>query len=194
MSVNILFKNKPFSNVRFIYDRLAFPSGTPVDQTYADGSGNRYYYSIVNNNDEFQMEAAEFSSFISFTMSGNVTHFINAVPMEPGELIYFNIDVTGTNLAVDKGFVSNSRKGFIHDGTDILPIGGTAGMTFNSDNDFTSSVAAGYIINASASVAIAVSCDTGETIDWNLFIRYSKCYNAISNPTPPLPGPIYPIS
>jgi hypothetical protein len=195
MSVNILFKNREFDGVRFTYTRADFPSGTIVDQTYSEGSGNRYYFNILGSTASEQMEAATFQSFISVTMSGAVTHFIELVPMEPGELVYFDMTVTSVNGPVDKGFVANPKGSFIHTGSDILPVGGTAGLTYDIRTDFTS-VNTAFIINATASVALGITCESGETLDWNLFVDYKKSFHSISSPPGPTgpPKPIYPIA
>jgi hypothetical protein len=194
MSANILFKNKEYDGVRFTYTRLAFPSGTVVDTTYAEGSGNRYYYSILSGTASPDMEAATFESFISFTMSGAVTHFVDLVPMEPGESVYFDITATATNTGVTGGFFANPRAGYIHTGSEIKPIGGTAGITYDIRTDFPT-MGIGFIINATASIALGVTCITGQTLDWDIFINYKKGYRAIVTPPGPTPPrPIYPTS
>lgn len=195
---NVLLKNREFDGVRFIYTRYEFSTGTQVDQTYAEGSGNRYYYNILGSTASSEMEAATFKSFISVTMSGAVTHFIDLVPMEPGELVYFDMTVTTINGLVDKGFSANPKGTFIHTGTNIIPVGGTAsGLTYNIKTDFTD-VSTEFMVNATSSIALCLTGQTGQVLDWNLFVDYKKSFHSISSPpgptSSPEPRPIYPIS
>jgi hypothetical protein len=188
MSASIIFKNKPFDGVRLTYDRVIFP-GTPLDSVYAEANGERYYYDILGTT-QSSMEASTFNAFISFTMSGAVTHFINLVPLESGTSVQFDMKVSAVNAAVNKGFIAYPRGGFINNGSAIVPIGGTAGLTYDIKKDFTGCDVA-FIINTD-SVAFGVSGQTGEALDWNISISYIKHFNIINNPTPPPPGPIYP--
>lgn len=194
MPVNTLFKNRPFSGVRFTYKRVAYPSGDPVDSSYSEGSGVRFYYSLLADDEVPLMEASSFESFISFTMSGAVTHLIEVVPMDKGDIVKFNTHITGANGLLTKGFLADMTGGFIHTGTDLLPIGGTAGLSYNIKTDF-STLDCEFIVNATQSISIGVSGEAGEIIDWNIFVEYKKSFSQILlGPTASDPKPIYPIA
>jgi hypothetical protein len=189
MSASILFRNKPFDGVRLTYNRVLSPS-TPLDSFYAEANGERYYYDILGTT-QSSMEASTFNAFISFTMSGAVTHFIPLVPLEPGTSVQFDMKVSAVNAAINKGLVSYPKGGFIHTGTAITPIGGTAGLTYDIRKDFTG-CNVDFLINGTSSVSIRCAGQTGETLDWNVSVSYVKHFNVINNPTPPPPGPVYP--
>lgn len=188
MSANILFKNREFNGVRLTYKRT--DGSSDIDTNYGEGRGDRFYYSILES-DITQMEAATFNSFISVTQSGDVTHYIELVPMLPGELVDFNLTVSSINEDSTKGFISNPRGGFIHTGSVIKPIGGSASLSYDIKSDF-SSVDTHFHVNGTQSISIAIVGESGEDLDWNLFIDYKKSFHSISSPTQSQIKPIYP--
>lgn len=188
---NILFRNRPFSGVRLAYDRIAFPSGLPVDKNFAEGSGERYYYTLLGGTVSNSMEAATFDSFVGLTMSGAQTHFFDLVPLLPGEIVHITSTVTAVNATFSKGFLANTDAAFINTGTEIKPIGGTAGIQTNVRTDF-STVGISFVANGTASVSLFLSGQGGFNLDFSLFINYKKSYHSIASPTTPSLKPIYP--
>lgn len=193
MSANILYRNKPYDGVRLIYDRVAFPTGIQVDTTYSEASGERFYYTLIGTTYSTEMEAATFKSFISATMSGGVAHYVNLVPLLPGELVHLQVRVSAMNASTDKAFLATTDAAFINTGSIIKPVGGTAGVQYNIRKDFaTASIY--YVPNGTQSVLMLLGGEPGEDLDWSMFIEYSKSFHSISQPetSPPL-KPIYPI-
>jgi hypothetical protein len=190
MPKNALFRNLEYDKVRFIYARTAFPSGSPVDTNYAEASGNRYYYSILGSSAS-DMEAATFNSFISVTMSGGAAHFIDLVPLLPGELVHLTTTITAVNDSVSKGLIADTNAAYINTGTEIKPIGGTISISYNIKKDFmTASVA--YVDNGTASVGLLIGGELGENLDWNIFVSYKKGFHSISSTSSNPSKPIYP--
>lgn len=188
---NILFRNRPFSGVRLSYDRVSFPTGTPVDTNFAEGSGQRYYYSVLGGTVSNSMESATFESFVGLTMSGAQTHFFELVPLLPGELVHLTTTVTAVNATFSRGFLANTDAAFINTGAEIKPIGGTAGIQYDIRTDY-STVNVAFVANGTASVVLYLTGQTGFTLDWSLFISYKKSFHSIANPTIPSIKPIYP--
>jgi hypothetical protein len=193
MSASVLYRNKPYDGVRLIYDRVSYPVGTPIDLTYSEASGERYYYTLIGTTYSTEMEAATFKSFVSATMSGGVAHIVNLVPLLPGEMVHLQLRVTAMNASTTKGFLATTDAAFYHTGSVIQPVGGTAGVQYNIRKDFaTASIY--YLANATQSVTLLIGGEPGEVLDWSLFIEYSKSFHSISTPaTPPPQKPIYPI-
>jgi hypothetical protein len=185
MIKNLLFKNIDYSNVRFIYTRNEYPSGTPVDINYSDAAGDRYYYSVLGSS-ESNTEAATFKSFISVTMSGSASHSIEIVPIAPGELVHLTTTITAVNASVSKGLIADTNVAYINTGTEIKPIGGTPSIEYNIKKDFmTASVA--YVTNATQSISLVINGELGEVLDWNIYFCYKKGFHnisgTVSNPT-----------
>ena len=188
---NILFRNRPFSGVRLAYNRVSFPTGTLVDTNFAEGSGQRYYYSLINGTVSNSMESATFESFVGLTMSGAQSHFFEFIPLLPGELVHIETTVTAVNASVSKGFISNIQAAYINTGSVIKPIGGTPSINYNIKSDFTS-VNVALVENGTQSMTLYLVGQTGETLDWSVFIKYKKAFHSISNPSLQPIKPIYP--
>lgn len=191
MSKNILFRNRPFSGVRLSYSRVSFPTGTPIDTNLAEARGDRYYYSLINGTVSNSMESATFESFVGLTMSGAQTHFFELVPLLPGELVHLTTTVTAVDGTFSGAFLANTDAAFINTGTEIKPIGGTAGIQYNVRTDF-STVGVAYVENGTASVVLYLSGQSGKTLDWSVYVSYKKSFHSISNPSLQPIKPIYP--
>jgi hypothetical protein len=183
---NTLFKFKPYDGVRLAYN--TFISG--VENTYyAEASGNRYYYSILNGTAS-DMESASFNSFISVTMSNYKVYTFDAIPMEAGESVFIESIAMGLNSDGSKAFLSKTFGGFRHSGTSIKEIGGTGSFTYTVQKDFTGCNFE-WFPTGTQSISFNVVGQNGETIDWDIHISYTKGFHTIT--TPGGNKPIYPI-
>jgi hypothetical protein len=192
MSASVLYRNKPYSGVRLTYQRASFPTGTLVDTTYSEALGNRYYYTLLGTTFSTEMEAATYQSFISATMSGGIAHFVDLVPLLPGELVHLQTRVSAMNASSTKALIATTDAAFINTGSTIKPVGGTAAVTLNIRKDFmTASIY--YVANGTQSVTLLLGGEAGEDLDWSIFVEYSKSFHSISSPaSPPVSKPIYP--
>lgn len=184
---NTLFKYKPYDGVRLTY--TTFISG--VENTYyAEANGNRYYYSILGTTAS-DMESASFNSFISVTMSGYKVYTIDAIPMEPGESVFIESTALAMNATGNKAFLSRTWGGFRHSGTTLQEIGGTGSFTYTVHKDFTGCDFE-WFPTGTASISFNVVGQTGETLDWDIHISYTKGFHSITTPGSSNPKPIYP--
>jgi hypothetical protein len=189
---NILFRSRPFSGVRLSYNRVSFPTGTPVDTNFAEGNGQRYYYSLINGTFSNSMESATFESFVGLTMSGAQSHFFELLPLLPGELAHIETTITAVNASVSKGFIANTQAAYINTGSVIKPIGGTPSVKYDIKSDFTN-VNVAFVENGTQSMMLYLIGQGGENLDWSIFIKYKKAFHSISNPSLDPLKPIYPI-
>lgn len=183
---NTLFRHNPYDGVRLIY--TTYISG--VENTYyAEASGDRYYYSMLGST-QSDMEAATFESFISVTMSNYKVYTFDAIPMDKGESVFIESTALGMNSTGTKAFLSKTFGGFRHSGSELKVIGGTAAFTYTVQKDFTGCDFE-WFATGTSSVSFNVVGQSGETIDWDIHIKYTKGYHTVISPTKP--GPIYPI-
>jgi hypothetical protein len=186
---NLLIKNNHYENVRLTI--VGSQSGVE-HYYYTEASGNRYYYTALGGTAAPDMESATFDSFLSFTMSGAVTYQYNLIPMLPEESVMIETNVVGINLDGSKGYVMKSFGGYRHNGSSLSLIGGS--IDYTTKTDFTTA-SASFVVVGTQSVALRVTGQTSQTIDWNVYIRYTKGFHALTftGPVPP-PKPIYPQS
>jgi len=188
MSVkNTLFRYKPYDGVRLTY--TTFILG--VENTfYAEASGNRYYYSLLGTTAS-DMESASFNSFISVTMSNYRVYTFDAIPMLPGESVFIESVALGMNSTGSKAFLSKTWGGFRHSGSTLQEIGGTGSFTYDVKKDFTGCDFE-WFPNGTQSIYFNVVGQSGETIDWDIHIRYTKGFHSLATPGAPGQKPIYP--
>jgi hypothetical protein len=182
---NTLFKYKPYDGVRLIY--TTFISG--VENTYyAEANGNRYYYSLLGGTVS-DMESATFNSFISVTMSNYKVYTFDAIPMLPGETVFIESTAVALNSTGSKAFLSTTWGGFRHSGSALTVIGGS--MSYDVKKDFTGCDFE-WFATGTSSVSFNVVGESGENLDWDIHINYTKGFHSISSPGSGKPKPIYP--
>jgi hypothetical protein len=166
----ILFKNIPFSDVRLTLSA----TGSVIDNYVTEGIGDRYYYKDLGTaSSVLNMEAATFRSFVSFTQSSTAVTELVIAPMLPNEIITVECSVTGINEDGSKGYTMKSFGGYIHDGSTINMIGSS--IDYTQKSDFTSA-SASYDVLGTASVCLIFSGESGEVIDWDIYINFRKGY------------------
>lgn len=187
--MSVLFRNKPFGGVRLSYQTTILGN----DVTYfSEGVGNRYYYTLIGStNSTPQMESSSFQSFLSFTMSNYNVRDFTVIPMLPGEIVFIESTATAVNSDGSKAFLSRCWGGWRHSGTDLKIIGGTSSFTYSVATDF-SGVAFDIFNSGTQSITFQFVGQTGETLDWDVYINYTKSFRSLSNPTVNPPKPIYP--
>lgn len=187
--MSILFRNKPFEGVRLAYK--TFVSGNELTY-FSEGRGTRFYYSLIGGTDSTPaMEASTFQSFLSFTTSNYTVRDFSVIPMEPGETVFIESIATAVNSSGSKAFLSKSWCGFRHSGSQLAIIGGTPSLTYSVATDFTG-VLFDIFASGTQSITFQFVGQSGESLDWDVYINYTKSFRALSNPTPNPTKPIYP--
>lgn len=182
---NTLFRYKPYDGVRLTY--TTFISG--VENTYyAEASGERYYYSILGSSAS-DMESATFNSFISVTMSGYKVYTFDAIPMETGESVFIESTALAMNSTGSKAFLSTTFGGFRHSGSALTAIGGS--ISYTTKKDFTGCDFE-WFATGTSSISFNVVGQTGEDLDWDVHIKYTKGFHSVTSPGSTKPKPIYP--
>jgi hypothetical protein len=120
-----------------------------VNYYYTEAAGSRYYYTFIGATAAPDLQAASYDGFISFTMSGAATHEFDISPLNEGETVMINTEVTALNIDASKGYLMDSFGGYRHNGTSISMIGST--ITYDEKTDF-STVSARFFIIGSQSV------------------------------------------
>jgi hypothetical protein len=186
---NLIIKQKEYQDVRSVI--VASQSGNQ-SIFYAEGNGDRYYINQISATATPVLEAATFNSFLSFTMSGLGTFSMQMVPMATGESVFIDMQIYGQNSASTKGYAEKVMTAYRHSGSALSRIGA---IQSNKISDFTSAVGVTFSTTATASVDLIVYGETGELIDFDIYIQYKKGYHAIQNINQPQTiSPIYPSS
>jgi len=186
---NTLVKNNQYSGVRLII--TGSQSGVE-NLYYTEASGDRYYFTQISSTASPDMESATFRSFLSFTMSNAAIYTFDLVPMLTGESVMIETKAVGINANGTKGYMMTSFGGFRHSGSALSIIGST--INYTTKTDFGP---AGVSFSAAGtqSVRMNVYGQSGESIDWDIHISYTKGFHSLSyagsTATPPS-KPIYP--
>jgi hypothetical protein len=171
---NTLFKNNQYEKVRLII--TGSQSGVE-NYYYTEADGDRYYYTTISSTASPKMESASFHSYLSCTMSGAVSYTFNLVPMFSGETCMIETKTSCINQSGSKGYLVDAFGGFRHTGSTLAIIGST--IAYTTKTDF-STVAATFTANGTASVRLTLTGQTSETLDWDVYIKYTKGFHTLS--------------
>jgi len=169
----LLFKNIPYDKTRMTI--VATQSGV-INYYYTEAAGSRFYYTFIGATASPDLQAASYEGFISFTMSGAVTHEFNICPLLEGETVMFNTEVTALNLDATKGYIMDSFGGYRHNGTLPVVIGGS--ITYDEKTDF-SSISARFFVIGTQSVGLRFVGQVSQEVDWNVHIQYKKGFHSV---------------
>jgi hypothetical protein len=184
----LLFKNIPYNKTRMT---IAATQSGVVNYYYTEAAGSRYYYTFIGATAAPDLQAASYDGFISFTMSGAATHEFDISPLNEGETVMINTEVTALNIDASKGYLMDSFGGYRHNGTSISMIGST--ITYDEKTDF-STVSARFFIIGSQSIGVRCVGQTSQVLDWNIHIQYKKGFHSVifGPGGDPSQKPIYP--
>ena len=188
---NLLIKNNTYDGVRAVIQ--ASQSGVD-NYYYTEARGDRYYYSITGATAAPRLETVTFDAYLSFTMSGAVTYTLDIIPMSTGETCFLDVQCTAVNSSCSKGYVAKAFGGFRHTGSTLAKIQNQIDIQYHSD--FSSGVAMDFSAAGTQSVRMSISGVAGETIDWDIYLKYTKGYHTLTTgggsgggtpwyPTPP---------
>jgi len=188
---NLLIKNNTYDGVRAVIQ--ASQSGVD-NYYYTEARGDRYYYSVTGATAAPRLETVTFDAYLSFTMSGAVTYTFDIIPMRAGETCFLDVQCTAVNADCSKGYVAKAFGGFRHNGTALSKIQNQIDITNHSD--FSSGVAMDFSAAGTQSVRMSITGKAGETIDWDIYLKYTKGYHTLTtggggggNPSPWYPVP-----
>lgn len=187
-SKNLIIKQKPFSQVRSL---VGVSQSSVQNIYYVEGSGNRYYVNQVTATATPVLEAATFQSFISFTMSGFATYSMTLVPMAFGESAFIDMHIYCQNSNATKGYAERIMTAYRHSGSSLSRIGA---IQSTKVSDFTT-VSITFSTTATQSINLIAVGQTGETLDFDVYIDYRKGFHSVlALSTPQTTTPIYPTS
>lgn len=171
-----LIRNNQFTGVRAV---IVASQSTGLDYYYSEGSGDRYYFQPQSQTASKVMEAASFNSYIGFTMSGSASVDFYTIPMFTGESVIIETVASAVNTSNSKGYITKTFGGFRHTGSTLTKIGT---FTYDSKSDFTN-VSMTFSNFATQSVMITCKGETGEVLDWDIYLRWSKMFHSIASGT-----------
>ena len=175
MIKNLLIKNNTYEGVRAVIQ--ASQSGVN-NYYYTEARGDRYYYSITGSTQSPRLETVTFDGYLSFTMSGAVTYTLDIIPMNTGETCFLDVQCTAVNASCSKGYVAKAFGGFRHTGSALAKIQNQIDITNHSD--FSSGVAMDFSAAGTQSVKMTLTGVAGETIDWDIYLKYTKGYHTLT--------------
>ena len=171
-----LTKNKPYDGIRLT---VTASSGASTYQYVTEAIGNRNYVSAISSTNSL-LESVSFNAYLSFTSSGTQSYSFNLIPMEYGSTAMIETTVIALNQYGTKGYTMKAFGGFRHSGATLSAIGGS--LNYITTSDFTSA-SASFTQSSTASVVMNFTGQTSETIDWSVYIKYSKNYHTLVVPT-----------
>lgn len=177
-----MVKNKEYDGVR-----LTIVGSQSGDQYYhyTEAVGYRNYVSSVGST-QSGLESVSFDAYLSFTSSGTQSWNFTLIPMEYATTAIVETKVLGLKSDGTKGFLMNTFGGYRHSGSALTKIGGS--FTYDYKSDFTGATAY-FTASATSSVNLIIQGTSGEVIDWDVHIKYSKGMHSLtspsSNPNPP---------
>lgn len=185
----LISKVNPYSGVRAV---ITGTSSGQAQTWYSEGRGDRFYVNSVTATASPVMESATFISYLSFTMSGASTQRFDLIPMAYGESAFVETIVYAQNSNASRGYVERFFGAWRHAGSTIAQIGSTISRT--KLTDFTG-VNVEWGTTATQSINLSFYGQSGETIDFDVHIRYTKGTHAIlSSSGQQTITPIYPTS
>lgn len=170
---SVMIKNKEYDGVRLTI------VGSQSGQTYYHYSEAVGVRSFVNEigNPTSSMDSVSFNAYLSFTSSGTQSWDFNLVPMEYGSTSIIETKILGMKSDGTKGFLMNSFGGYRHSGSALTKIGGS--FTYDYKSDFTGATAY-FTASATASISLIIGGSSGDIIDWDVHIKYTKGYHTLT--------------
>lgn len=171
---NLLIKNNTYGGVRAVIQ--ASQSGVS-NYYYTEARGDRYYYTVTGSTQSPTLETVNFNAYLSFTMSGAVTYELQMIPMGKGDTCFLNMSCTAINASGSKGYLSKVFGGFRHTGSALSVIGGS--IDYETKTDFTTT-GVSFSAYGTQSVRMVLTGQTGEVIDWDIYVNYTKGYHTLT--------------
>jgi len=175
MIKNLLIKNNTYGGVRAVIQ--ASQSGVD-NYYYTEARGDRYYYSITGSTQSPRLETVTFDAYLSFTMSGAVTYTLDIIPMSTGETCFLDVQCSAVNASCSKGYIAKAFGGFRHTGSTLAKIQNQIDITDHSD--FSAAVAMDFSAAGTQSVRMTLTGVAAETIDWDIYLKYTKGYHTLT--------------
>ena len=185
---NLLIKNNTYGGVRAVIQ--ASQSGVD-NYYYTEARGDRYYYSITGSTQSPRLETVTFDAYLSFTMSGAVTYTLDIIPMSTGETCFLDVQCTAVNASCSKGYVAKAFGGFRHTGSTLAKIQNQIDITNHSD--FSAAVKMDFSAAGTQSVRMTLTGVASETIDWDIYLKYTKGYHTLTTGGSGGGTPWYPV-
>ena len=188
---NLLIKNNTYDGVRAV---IAASQSGVTNFYYTEARGDRYYYSITGSTASPRLETVTFDAYLSFTMSGAVTYTLDIIPMAKGDTCFLDVSCTAVNATATKGYVAKAFGGFRHTGSTLAKIQNQIDITDHSD--FSAAVKMDFAASGTQSVRMILTGDASETIDWDIYLKYTKGYHTLTTGGgggSSTPDPWYPV-
>jgi len=183
---SVMIKNKEYDGVRLTI--VGSQSGGQYYH-YSEAVGIRNFVNEIGNPTS-SMDSVSFNAYLSFTSSGVQTWDFSLIPMEYGTTAIVETRLLGMKSDGTKGFLMNSFGGYRHSGSALTKIGGS--FTYDYKSDFTGATAY-FTASATASVNLVIIGSSGDVIDWDVHIKYTKGYHSLTIPSGiPIDRPWYP--
>lgn len=170
---SLLIRNNLYNGVRLTI--VGSQSGDEYFY-YSEANGNRYFINEIGGTVSNVMESADFNSFLSFTQSGTVSTTFELIPMDTGDSCMIETKVFGVNSSGTKSYMMKSFGGYVHNGSSLSLVG--SGIQYDTIGNFTTG-SASFTQSGTQSICLCVSGETGELVDWDVYIKYSKGFHTL---------------
>lgn len=170
---SVMIKNKLYDGVRLTI--VGSQSGSQYYH-YSEALGVRNFVNEIGS-PTASMDSVSFQAYLSFTSSGTQSFNFTLIPMEYGSTVMLDTKVLGMKSDGTKGFLMDSFGGYRHSGSSLSKIGGQ--IQYSYLTDFTGATAY-FTASATASVNLVIGGSSGDVIDWDVHIFYTKGYHTLT--------------
>ena len=179
MAANSIVKNREYDGVRM---SISATNSTDALTSvfYTEAVGYRYFYSTISSTASSEMEAVSFNAYISLTSSGTQSWYFTLVPMDTGESCMIETKALALNQTGLKSFTCKSFGSFRHSGATLSIVGNSFDYDIKTDMYGCDME---FYPSGTSSVCLKITGESGEILDWDILISYTKGYHSLTNPT-----------
>jgi hypothetical protein len=142
---------------------------------YSVGEGNRWYSKPLSSTQSGELKSADFTSFLSFTMSGTSSYLYELIPLLENETVMVETRVLAINNDNTYGYMAKTFGGYKHTGT-ISTIGPQIDLDVKSDFTYVSC----ELVPGTQSIWMQFDGEAGQDLEWNIHLHYTKGFHSPS--------------
>jgi hypothetical protein len=170
---SLLIKDKVYDN-----NRLTIVGSQSGDlyYYYSESRGTRNYINQLSSTAS-NLESVSFNAYLSFTSSGTQSWDFSLIPMSSGESCMIETRAFAMNQDGSRAFAMKSFGAFRHNGSELSILGNSFDYDIKTD---MYNVDVEFYANGTASVNMDLIGESGETLDWDIYIVYTKSYHSLT--------------
>lgn len=182
---DLLIRNIGFDESRTLIT-ASYSGGS--DKLWTEGYGRRYYLDQLGTTFSNNIDATEYSTYLTFTTLNTTMKEFFVTQMNPAETLLIELYVLALKDDGTAGFSSRWRQFFRRGNTGGVANVGNASSDTSFDGSMNCSITARTVTGGVWLQFLGVNV---HTIDWNVHLKYYKGYHKLIDPGS-IPSPIDP--